>query len=64
MNGHEVVRTRVVLQEKRQEMKESGKAILDSVLEERKKIINSVKSCSVQLLQVGSKGEERQIMRG
>ncbi|MPC09100.1 Tripartite motif-containing protein 72 [Portunus trituberculatus] len=50
MNGHEVVRTRVVLQEKRQEMKESGKTILDSVLEERKKIINSVRSCSLQLL--------------
>ncbi|KAK8404834.1 hypothetical protein O3P69_001434 [Scylla paramamosain] len=50
MNGHEVVRTRVVLQNKRQEMKESGKAILDSVLEERKKIINFVRSCSVQLL--------------
>ncbi|KAG0721312.1 E3 ubiquitin-protein ligase TRIM17 [Chionoecetes opilio] len=50
MNGHNIVRTRVVLQEMRQEMKESGQTILDNVLEEKRKIMETVKTCSVQLL--------------
>lgn len=52
-DGHDVVRTKVVLKEKREELKEHGQAILDNVLEEKRKIMDSVTTCSAQLLQVG-----------
>lgn len=51
-----MVRTKVVLKEKREELKEHGKTILDTVLEEKKKIMDSVTTCSAQLLQVGGYG--------
>ncbi|XP_050715982.1 titin-like isoform X3 [Eriocheir sinensis] len=50
-DGHDVVRTKVVLKEKREELKEHGQTILDNVLEEKRKIMDSVTTCSAQLLQ-------------
>lgn len=51
-DGHDVVRMKVVLREKRKELKEQGQTILDNVLKEKRKIMDSVTACSAQLLQV------------
>lgn len=48
--GHDVVRTRLLLQEKKQEIQEQGNLILQSVVDEKKKIFQKVKKCSLQLL--------------
>ncbi|XP_071536323.1 uncharacterized protein [Panulirus ornatus] len=48
--GHEVIRTTLLLAEKREEMKEQGDMILQNVMEEKKKIMNTVKNYSLQLL--------------
>lgn len=47
---HDVVRTRLLLQEKKMEIQEQGNLILQSVVDEKKKIIQKVKKCSLQLL--------------
>ncbi|XP_068251051.1 uncharacterized protein [Palaemon carinicauda] len=48
--GHDVLKTRVFLSEKKNEVREQGNAILQNVVEEKEKIISKVKNCSLQLL--------------
>ncbi|KAK8729912.1 hypothetical protein OTU49_008383 [Cherax quadricarinatus] len=50
LRGHDVIRTKVLLEEKRREMREQGVAVLQSVEQEKQKILVKVKECSLQLL--------------
>lgn len=50
--GHNTLKTRILMREKRQELTQQGQDILESVDQEKQKILDTVKTCSVQLLKV------------
>ncbi|XP_042217008.1 uncharacterized protein LOC121862751 isoform X1 [Homarus americanus] len=48
--GHDVIRMKELLDEKKEELRVQGDAILSNVVEEKQKIMIKVKECSLQLL--------------
>ncbi|KAK7078922.1 hypothetical protein SK128_027683 [Halocaridina rubra] len=48
--GHDVVKTKIFLTEKKQEIKDQGNIIMQNVTEEKQRILTKVKNCSLQLL--------------